>query len=192
MADVQEVEEAYKVITDIRKSRADIFVMHCTTQYPADLRDVNLNVLHDFKKRFDQKIGYSDHTMGIEVSLAAIALGSLVIEKHITLDRDDEGPDHKASILPEQFKEMVSLGNNIYSSLGSTVKAPTEVELKNKKIARRSIVAAKPIKKGDIFSSDNLDIKRPGTGLSPMKWYSVLGSASSRDYDVDDLIDESI
>lgn len=192
MADANEVEEAYNLISEKRKSRDGIYVMHCTTQYPANILDVNLDVLTDFKKRFDGNIGYSDHTMGIEVSLGAIALGAQVIEKHITLDPDDVGPDHKASVTPDQFHDLVKLGKNIQVAIGSPVKKPTAVELKNRLVVRRSIVASKQIRKGEIFTVENLDVKRPGTGLSPMNWYNLIGKKSSCDYEIDDLIDEKL
>ncbi|MBY0518464.1 MAG: N-acetylneuraminate synthase [Bacteriovoracaceae bacterium] len=192
MATMEEVDEAFKVISNIRKSDKDIYVMHCTTQYPAELKDINLNVLKKFNEKFKNQIGYSDHSMGIEVSLGAIALGSKIIEKHITLDTSAIGPDHKASILPQEFKMLVDLGRNIFLSLGTDIKNPTQIEIQNKAIARKSIVAKKMIKKGETFSVENLDIKRPGTGLSPMCWYKIMGRAASRDYDTDDLINESL
>jgi N,N'-diacetyllegionaminate synthase len=192
MATMEEVEEAYDLLVSVRKSREEIYVMHCTTQYPAELKDLNLNVLKEFSKKFDQNIGYSDHSQGIEISLAAVAMGSLVIEKHITLDINDEGPDHKASITPSEFASMVTLGKNIHSALGHSLKGPTPIEVENKKVARRSIVANGSIKKGDTFTLENLDVKRPGTGINPMLWYSVIGKVASRDYTQDDLIDEKL
>lgn len=192
MATLEEVKAAVAAIMLIRKSDKDIYVMHCTSQYPAELIDINLNVLRAFRSSFGENIGYSDHSLGIEVSLAAIALGAKIIEKHITLNISDPGPDHKASILPEDFKKLVQLGENIFASLGISEKKPSPVEIKNKAVVRRSIVAKGSIRKGDTFSGDNLDVKRPGTGISPMLWYKLLGKKASRDYNVDDLIDEQL
>ena len=152
------------------------------------MKDVNLRAMLTMKEEFGVEVGYSDHTLGIEVPIAAVALGATVIEKHFTLDKTMEGPDHKASLNPVELKEMVSAIRNIEVALGSKEKVPTESESKNKEVARKSIVAACDILEGEVFTEKNLTIKRPGNGISPMKWYQVLGNTSSKTYKKDDLI----
>lgn len=191
MATMAEVITAHDVLSKIRGTSDQIYVMHCTTQYPASFEDINLNVLRSYKSQFGPQIGYSDHSLGIEISLAALALGAVVIEKHITLNTQDPGPDHKASITPTDFAAMTRLGSNIFLALGSDEKMPSPIEIKNKDIVRRSIVAKKNIQRGDIFDVSNLDVKRPGTGMSPMKWHLLMGKKASRDYRPDELIDEA-
>ena len=166
----------------------DITILHCTTQYPAPLSDINLRALETLKKEFNTKIGYSDHSAGIEVSLAAVALGANVIEKHLTIDKELKGPDHKASIEPDQFKDLVKGIRNISIALGSNEKKITPSELENLNIARKSIVARKFIKKDQIFTEENLCTKRPGDGISPMKWESIIGSVAKKDYKKNDQI----
>lgn len=192
MSTLDEVKAAWNVLKAVGGADKKIFVMHCTSDYPAKLADINLKALYPFKESFGEELGYSDHSIGIEVSLAAISLGAKVIEKHITLDVNDEGPDHRASITPLEFKSLVALGKNIFEALGVAEKKVSPAEEKNRKIVRRSILAKSPIKKGEIFSIDNLHIKRPGTGMSPMNWHTLLGRTSTRDYSTDDFIDEKL
>ena len=152
------------------------------------MQDVNLRAMITIGKELDVKFGYSDHTLGIEVDIAAVAIGAHCIEKHITLDCNMEGPDHKASLEPSQFKEMVKAIRNIEKALGSEIKKPSKSEISNIDIVRKSIVAKSKIKKGDILNENNLAVKRPGKGLSPMKWDEIIGTKASKDYNEDDLI----
>lgn len=188
MADLHEVEDALTAILNEGVDKKSITVLHCNTEYPTPMQDVNLKAMETIKNKFDVHIGYSDHTLGIEVPIAAVALGATVIEKHFTLQNDMEGPDHKASLEPDQLCEMVASIRNIEYALGHGRKEPSPSELKNKPIARKSIVANVDIKRGDIFTEDNLTVKRPGTGISPMKWDDIIGTRSTRDYNEDDLI----
>ncbi len=189
MAELSEIKETVKVLMDSGTPLENITILHCNTEYPTPFEDVNLNAMLTIEKELGVKIGYSDHTMGIEVPIAAVALGAKVIEKHFTLDRNMEGPDHKASLEPQELKDMVLSIRNIEKALAGTgVKTASASELKNKSIARKSIVAAIKIKKGDIFSEENITVKRPGTGISPMEWDAVLGKAACKDFDEDDLI----
>lgn len=187
MSTMSEIEEAVNVF---KTYECPLTVLHCTTEYPAPLNQVNLNVMETLKSRFSCEIGYSDHTEGIEISLAAVALGAKVIEKHITLDKNMEGPDHKASLNPIEFKALVEGIRHIELALGSNIKEPTTSEESNKLVARKSIVASQKIEKGEIFTIDNLTTKRPGTGISPMRWYEFIGQISNRDYEEDELIVE--
>lgn len=175
---------------DVLKSEGtnDISLLHCNTQYPTPMNDVNLNAMLTLKKEFGLPVGYSDHTKGIEVPIAAVALGARIIEKHFTIDRNLQGPDHKASLEPHELKDMVCCIRNTEKALGSGEKVVTDSEKENMAIARKSIVALKPIKIGEVFTEDNLTVKRPGTGISPMRWNEVLGRASDRNYDVDEMI----
>ena len=168
--------------------KKDITILHCITEYPAPYSDVNLKAMNAIKNKFSTKVGYSDHTLGIEVSLAAVAMGAEIIEKHITLKNSDEGPDHKASLEPYQFKNLVSSIRNISLSLGTEEKKIRNSELKNIIVARKSIVAKEDIKKNELFSEKNLCSKRPGNGLSPMLWDKVIGTRATRDYKVNDFI----
>lgn len=186
MATLGEIETALEVLKD--NGTTDVTVLHCNTEYPTPMRDVNLTAMNTMKDAFKVKVGYSDHTLGIEIPIAAVALGAEVIEKHFTLDKTMEGPDHKASLEPGELKQMVKSIRNIEQSLGTGVKTPTESERKNKQIARKSIVAKMPIKTGENFSEENLDIKRPGTGISPMLWDEIIGSKATKDYQIDELI----
>lgn len=189
MCDLGEIEDALDVLvengTDINK----ITVLQCNTEYPTPYEDVNLNAMLTIKNSFGVKVGYSDHTQGIEVPIAAVALGAEVIEKHFTLDKNMEGPDHKASLVPNELKEMVFAIRNIEKSLGSGIKKASKSELKNKPIARKSLVAVKEIKKGELFTEENVGIKRPGNGISPMRWDEVIGKISKKDFSIDDLIE---
>jgi len=189
MADLNEIKEALDVLTGEGLDLSMITVLHCNTEYPTPMEDVNLKAMLTIKETFKVKVGYSDHTKGIEVAIAAVAMGAEVIEKHFTLDRNLPGPDHKASLEPDELKAMVSAIRNIELAVsGSGVKEPSNSEKKNIPIARKSIVAKTNIKKGEIFSENNITIKRPGTGISPMLWYNVIGKISSTDFKPDDLI----
>ncbi|MER2173184.1 MAG: N-acetylneuraminate synthase [Carnobacterium sp.] len=186
MATLGEIEAALEVLKD--NGTTDVTILHCNTEYPTPMSDVNLTAMNTMKDAFKVKVGYSDHTLGIEIPIAAVALGAVMIEKHFTLDKTMEGPDHKASLEPDELKQMVKSIRNIEQSLGTGVKTPTESERKNKQIARKSIVAKTPIKMGEVFSEENLDVKRPGTGISPMLWDEMIGSKSTKDYQTDELI----
>jgi N,N'-diacetyllegionaminate synthase len=189
MADMNEVNEAVEVLTSNGIKKEDLTVLHCNTEYPTPMKDVNLKAMLHIKEELGVVVGYSDHTLGIEVPIAAVSLGAMVIEKHFTLNRNLPGPDHKASLEPEELKLMVSSIRNIEKALSGTgIKSPSESESKNKSIVRKSIVAISPIKEGEVFSEFNIGIKRPGTGISPMKWDDFIGKKSSYNFNVDDLI----
>ena len=189
MANLGDIEAAIDVLEQTGTSRDRITVLHCTTEYPTPMEDVNLLAMVNIGKAFGVNVGYSDHTPGIEVPIAAVALGATVIEKHFTLDRNLPGPDHRASLEPGELKAMVQGIRNIEKALGDGIKRPGPSELKNKPIARKSIVAARSIKAGEVFSEDNLMSKRPGTGISPMRWDEVIGRVASRDFSEDELIE---
>jgi N,N'-diacetyllegionaminate synthase len=189
MADIGEIEDALDVLVENGTEREKITILQCNTEYPTPYEDVNLKAMLTIKNTFDVKVGYSDHTKGIEVPIAAVALGAEVIEKHFTLDRNMEGPDHKASLEPDELKLMVVAIRNIDKALGNGIKKPSKSELKNKPIARKSLVAIKRIEKGELFTEYNIGIKRPGTGISPMRWDEVIGKFSSKVFDRDDLIE---
>ncbi|MGL4483696.1 MAG: N-acetylneuraminate synthase family protein, partial [Anaerovoracaceae bacterium] len=187
-----EIKEAIAVlnVTNVIQSEAveGLTVLHCTTEYPAPYEEVNLKAMGLLREEFNCEVGYSDHTQGIEVSVAAVALGASVIEKHFTLDRRMEGPDHAASLEPDELKTMVQQIRNVELALGKALKEPTTSELKNRDIARKSIVAKNEIKKCELFTEDNLTTKRPGTGISPMKWDELIGKRADRDFKKDELI----
>lgn len=187
MAELKEVEEAVNVLKE--GGAGEITLLHCTTEYPAPFDSVNLKAMNTLREKFGTKVGYSDHTTGIEVVVAAVSLGATVIEKHFTLNRNLEGPDHKASLEPEELEVMVNKIRIIEKALGDGVKRAAEAEKKNIAIARKSIVAAKDIKKGEILSEDNITTKRPGNGISPMQWFEVLGTEAIRDFGEDELIE---
>lgn len=189
MAILGEIEAAIDVLEQAGTPRANITVLHCTTEYPAPMAEVNLRAMQTIGAAFGVAVGYSDHTSGIEVSIAAVALGATVIEKHFTLDRDLPGPDHKASLEPEELKAMVAAIRNIEVALGDGVKRLTPSEARNKPVARKSIVATVQIRKGEVFTSDNFTAKRPGSGISPMRWDEVVGRVAPRDFAVDELIE---
>jgi N-acetylneuraminate synthase len=189
MANLGEIEAAIDALELSGTPREKITVLHCTTEYPTPMDDVNLLAMVNIGKAFGVCVGYSDHTPGIEVPIAAVALGATVIEKHFTLDRYLPGPDHRASLEPDELKAMVQGVRNIELALGDGIKRPSPSELKNKPIARKSIVAAHPIKAGEVFSEENLMAKRPGTGISPMRWDDVIGRTASRNFSEDELID---
>ena len=190
MATIDEIKDAVKVLTDNGVSKDKITILHCNTEYPTPMEDVNLKAMLHIQRELGLPIGYSDHTLGIEVPIAAVALGATVIEKHFTLDKTLPGPDHKASLEPNELKAMISAIRNIEKAIGgSGLKEVSKSEEKNKPIARKSIVAATNIKKGDIFTPENLTVKRPGTGISPMQWDEVIGKEAKRDFQEDELIE---
>jgi N,N'-diacetyllegionaminate synthase len=190
MSTLDEVDAALAVILSCGKKKEDIIFMHCNTAYPTPFEDVNLKAMITMKQRLNVDVGYSDHSLGIEVPIAAVVLGAKVIEKHFTLDQNMDGPDHKASISPNGLKEMVIAIRNIEKAMGDGIKQPSNSELKNIDIARRSIVAKKEIRKGELFSEENLIAKRPGSGISPMQWDEYIGKKAQKHYNVDDLITE--
>lgn len=187
MSTMEEVNSAICVLKD--NGAEEITVLHCTTEYPTPFQDVNLNAMLTMKEQFNVKVGYSDHTKGIEVPIAAVSLGATIIEKHFTLDKNMVGPDHKASLEPNELKLMVTSIRNIELALGDGVKRPAESEIKNIAIARKSIVAKKMIAAGELFTEENLTVKRPGDGISPMKWFEVVGKVAKRDFQEDELIE---
>ena len=189
MSDLGEIEDALNILISSGTSKENITVLHCNTEYPTPIEDVNLKAMLTIKNAFDIKVGYSDHTLGIEIPIAAVAIGATVIEKHFTLDKTMEGPDHKASLEPHELKQMVRSIRNIEKAIGDGIKKPSLSEKKNINIARKSIVASKEIKKGEIFSENNLTVKRPGNGISPMRWDEFIGKVSTNDYNADDLIE---
>ena len=186
MSTMQEIEDAVNIFKEYGTN--DITILHCTTQYPTLFEDVNLNAMLSIKEKFGYDVGYSDHTKGIEVPIAAVALGATVIEKHFTLDNNMIGPDHKASLQPDELKKMVESIRNIELSLGDGRKVVANSEKENMSIARKSIVAKKSIRKGQLLSEENITVKRPGDGISPMKWFDILGTAAIRDFEEDELI----
>ena len=187
MCTLDEIDEALAVLRE--NGAGKISLLHCNTEYPTPMEDVNLKAMSTLKKTFDTPIGYSDHTKGIEVPIAAVAMGATIIEKHFTLDRNMEGPDHKASLEPSELKAMVQAIRNIEKAIGTGDKKPTRSEIKNMAIARKSIVASQPIKKGEVFTEQNITTKRPGTGISAMRWRQVLGQKATRDFAEDELIE---
>lgn len=189
MATLGEIEAAIDVLEESGLSRDKLTIMHCNTEYPTPMIDVNLRCMQTIRDAFGVSVGYSDHTLGIEVAIAAVALGATMIEKHLTLSQDLPGPDHKASLEPVQLRELVKSIRSIEVALGSPVKRPTASEVGNKAIIRRSLVAATPIKAGDRFTLENLTAKRPGTGLSPMLWDHVIGRVATRDFNFNELIE---
>ena len=190
MATIDEIKDAVKVLIDNGVSKDKITILHCNTEYPTPMEDVNLKAMLHIQRELGLPIGYSDHTLGIEVPIAAVALGATVIEKHFTLDKTLPGPDHKASLEPNELKAMVSAIRNIEKAIGgSGLKEVSKSEEKNKPIARKSIVASTDIKKGNIFTPENLTVKRPGTGISPMQWDEVIGKEAKRDFQEDELIE---
>jgi N,N'-diacetyllegionaminate synthase len=188
MARLAEVEDALQVFLDAGFARGQVVILHATTEYPCPMNEVNLRAMQTIGKAFGVAIGYSDHTKGIEIPVAAVALGASVIEKHFTLDNTLPGPDHKASLEPHELKAMVTAIRHVEQALGDGVKRPTASELKNMSVARKSIVASKVIKIGDVFTTDNLTVKRPGTGISPMLWDTVIGQIARYDFMPDDVI----
>lgn len=187
MSNLEEIRDAVKALKT--NGAEEIILLHCNTQYPAPYEDVNLNAMKTISEATGLSVGYSDHTRGIAVPIAAVAMGATVIEKHFTLDRNMEGPDHKASLEPHELKEMVLAIRNIEKAMGDGEKEPSESEKENIGIARKSIVACKKIKKGEVFTEQNITTKRPGTGINPMRWNEILGTVAGRDFDEDELIE---
>lgn len=187
MCEMDEIEAALRVLRE--HGTSDIRLLHCNTEYPTPFADVNLRAMETMRRAFGVEVGYSDHTKGIEVPIAAAALGATIIEKHFTLDRNMEGPDHKASLEPDELAAMVSAIRNIEQALGSGEKTASPSERKNIAVARKSIVAKRAIKAGERLTEDNLTVKRPGSGVSPMRWRDVLGTAAIRDFEEDEMIE---
>ena len=192
MCYTEEIESAIKLLKE--NGSDDISLLHCTTEYPAPFEDVNLKAILSLKERtmkehFCVKVGYSDHTKGIEIPVAAVAMGAEIIEKHFTLDRNMEGPDHKASLEPHELKAMVDAIRNIEKAIGNGIKVPSKSEVKNIAIARKSIVAKRDIKVGEKLTEENITTKRPGNGISPMRWNEILGTIAKRDFSEDELIE---
>lgn len=189
MSTMKEINEALKVLIDSGAQKENITILHCNTEYPTPFEDVNLRAMLYIRSQTGCAIGYSDHTNGIEVPIAAVALGATVIEKHFTLDKTMQGPDHKASLEPGELKAMVLAIRNIEIAIaGSGIKEPSGSEIKNKEIARKSIVANTKITKGEIFNENNITVKRPGTGINPMEWNNIIGEKAVCDFEMDDLI----
>jgi N,N'-diacetyllegionaminate synthase len=188
MSTLGEIEAALEVLETAGTLRSQITVLHCNTEYPTPMQDVNLRAMVTIRDAFGVAVGYSDHTLGIEVPIAAVALGATVIEKHLTLDRTLPGPDHRASLEPGEFAAMVRGIRQIEQALGDGIKRPSPSEAKNRPIARKSLVAAVPIQAGEVFTPANVTAKRPGTGMSPMAWDEVMGRVAGRDFATDELI----
>ena len=189
MANLGEIEVAIDVLQQVGTRRDQITVLHCTTEYPASLDQVNLRAMQTIAQAFGVTVGYSDHTDGIAVPIAAVAMGAKVIEKHLTLDRTMEGPDHRASLEPDQFAAMVQGIRAIERALGDGIKQPTASERANLPVVRKSLVALRPIQAGEYFTVENITAKRPGTGISPMQWDALIGRKASRAYALDELIE---
>lgn len=187
MCSMEDIEAAVKVLKE--NGTPEIVLLHCNTEYPTPFGDVNLRAMQTLREHFHVDVGYSDHTRGIAVPIAAVALGAVVIEKHFTLDKNMVGPDHKASLQPDELAEMVMQIRNIEQALGTGLKTPSQSERKNMSIARKSIVAKCPIRAGELFTEDNITVKRPGSGISPMRWFDVLGRKACRDFEEDELIE---
>lgn len=189
MATLGDIEAAIDVLEQAGTPRSLITVLHCTTEYPTPMSEVNLHAMQSIQTAFGVAVGYSDHTAGIEVAIAAVALGATVIEKHFTLDKSLPGPDHKASLEPDELKGMVFAIRNIEIALGDGIKRLTPSEDRNKLVALKSLVASKAIKVGEVLSAENVTTKRPGTGISPMNWDDVMGRKAARDFALDELIE---
>jgi N,N'-diacetyllegionaminate synthase len=187
MSTLEEVDAARTVLRD--NGAGKITILHCTTNYPTPMDEVNLKAMITLKEHFGCDIGYSDHTLGIEVSIAAVAMGAAIIEKHFTLDHAMKGPDHKASLEPDELARMIKAIRNVEAALGSSSKIPSKSEMKNISVVRKSIIASRAINSGEILSEDNLTTKRPGTGISPMRWNEIIGTTAIRDFDEDELIE---
>ncbi|MCF6265840.1 MAG: N-acetylneuraminate synthase [Desulfuromusa sp.] len=188
MSTLAEVEAAIQILYAAGLKKEQLTLLHCNTEYPTPMVDVNLHAMQTLADSFDIKVGYSDHTLGIEIPIAAVALGATVIEKHITLDNNLPGPDHLASLEPQELVAMVKAIRNLEQALGDGIKQPTPSEEKNRPIARKSIVACRQIKQGELLTDDNLTVKRPATGISPMKWDRLIGTPASKDFQADEVI----
>ncbi len=188
MSTLKEVEDALTILVNSGTKRENITILHANTMYPTPMLDVNLNAMQTIQKAFNIAVGYSDHTLGIEVDIAAATMGASIIEKHFTLDKTMKGPDHKASLEPEELKAMIVAIRNIEKALGDGIKMPSSSEKPNIAVARKSIVANQTIKVGEIFTEENIIVKRPGNGISPMKWDEIIGSVADKDYQADELI----
>ena len=192
MCTLDEIDDGIKTLINAGLEKSNLSLLHCTTEYPCPFNEVNLNAIKTIKETFNVPVGYSDHTEGISISLAAVAMGATIIEKHFTLDKTLPGPDHKASLAPNELKELVQGIRQIEKAMGNGIKKPSKAERKNINVARKSIVAKENIQKGEIFSEKNLICKRPGDGLSAMKWDSIIGLKSTRTYNKDNIIKEPI
>lgn len=188
MADLGEIEDTLDVLIASGTPKEQITVLHATTEYPCPIEEVNLRAMQTIERAFGVKVGYSDHTNGIEVPIAAVAMGASVIEKHFTLDKTMEGPDHKASLEPHELNAMVCAIHNIEKALGDGIKKPSASETKNMNIARKSIVASCFITQGEFLCTDNITVKRPGNGINPMRWDEIIGTVAKQDYYEDELI----
>jgi N,N'-diacetyllegionaminate synthase len=188
MSTKKEISDAIKVLVKNGQKRNKISILHCNSEYPTPMKNINLNVMKSLSNYFNLPVGISDHTLGYEVPIAAAALGAKIIEKHFTLNKNLSGPDHKTSLSPSELRKMIKYVRNIEIALGSATKKITKGELENLNVARKSIIALKQIKKGEIFSKNNLTVKRPGNGISPMKWYTVLGKKSKYEFKKDEII----
>lgn len=189
MSTLLEVSDAIGILLSKGTRKEDITLLHCTTEYPAPYSEVNLKAMLTLRDYFNMKVGYSDHTPGVIIPVAAVSLGASVIEKHFTLDKNMKGPDHRASLNPEELKEMVISIRKVEKALGNGEKIPQPSEIKNMTVARKSIIAKHKIEKGEMFTEENLTTKRPGNGISPMKWYEVIGTKAIRDFHQDELIE---
>lgn len=188
MSSIKEIEAALDVLYKNGVHKKNITLLHCISEYPANFKDLNLNVIKNLQKLFKLNVGYSDHSPGIEASIAAVSLGAKIIEKHFTIDKNLEGPDHKASLDPKELQQMIKSIRNIELAMGGYERVVSTGENENKKVVRKSIVASNIIKKGDIFTEDNITCKRPGTGISPMQWYNVIGSTAKKTFEEDEMI----
>lgn len=189
MANLGDIEAAIEVLEQSGTPRTSITVLHCTTEYPTPMEEVNLRAMQSLQSAFGVAVGYSDHTQGIEVATAAVAMGATVIEKHFTLDRNLPGPDHQASLEPAELKAMVAAIRNIETALGDGIKRLTPSEARNKPVARKSLVTSQAIKAGEVFNAKNITAKRPGTGISPMRWDEIIGRTARRDFAADELVE---
>jgi N,N'-diacetyllegionaminate synthase len=189
MSTLADIDNAISVLLKFGASRKDLTLLHCTTEYPAPIDEVNLTVINTLRTAFGVEVGYSDHTMGIAIPISAVALGASVIEKHFTLDRSMDGPDHKASLEPNELALMIDSIRLVERALGDGIKKVTPSELKNINVARKSLVAADIIRKGEPFTSENIAVKRPGLGISPMRYEEIIGRLASKDFNKDDLIE---
>ena len=188
MSNMDEIAQAIKVINSCGVKKCDLTVLHCSTEYPANIENINLRVMQKIKEKFNVDVGYSDHTVGINIPPIAVAMGAKVIEKHFTLDKNQKGPDHKASLEPFELKDMILNIRKIESALGNGIKKPTPEEMKNINVVRKSIVAAKEIQQGETLNEDNITTKRPGNGISPMLWDEIIGTKAVKNFERDELI----